>query len=203
MWRRLTLRVLIIVTASMAAFVFSAHAQNAPTSSSPIDFQRDGIRFQINASIKAAPGSPHVKSEDDETKVSLEVQLRISAHAMESRFFGIKAESFSGFRLAKGSEEKVFMEESRCHQRRGLPKVTVTAIDGSIQTDNGRVAIAARPRQLGRLLPPDEISAGVRHPSGFDKGGPFIVYTSQTNTSRLAVNVKIYTIDCPLKAGVR
>lgn len=179
----------------------SANAQTVRPSGGPIDFQKDGIRFEIKASIKALPGSPHLKQEDDKNRASLEVKLRISAHATESRFFGTKSVTFSDFKLAEGSEEKVFLQEGRCHQRRGLPKVTVTAIDGSIQTDKGRVDIAARPRQLGRVLPPDEISAGSRQPGGTDKNGPFVGYASQTSVSRLSVNVKIYTIDCPLVAG--
>jgi hypothetical protein len=181
----------------------SALAQTAAPSGKPIDFQKDGIRFEIKASIKAMPGSPHVKNDDDKNRASLEVKLRISAHATESRFFGTNAVTFADFRLAQGSEEQVFLREDHCHQRRGLPKVTVTAIDGSSQTEKGRVDIVARPRQLGRVLPSDEISAGSRQQGGADKNGPFVNYTSQTGTSRLSVNVKIYTIDCPLVAGAR
>jgi hypothetical protein len=191
------------VIAVAISFGLSARAQNAPTSGRPLDFQRDGIRFQIKASIKASPGSPHVKNGDDKIRATLDVKLRISAHATGSQFFGVNAESFTDFRLTEGSEEKVFLKETSCHQRRGLPKVTVTAINGVIQTDNGRVDITALPRQLGRLLPRDEISAGARQPGGADKDGRFIAYTSHTNTSRLAVNVKIYIIDCPLVAGAR
>lgn len=200
MWRNLSSVGLIAVGVAIGS---PAQAQNALPSGRPIDFQKDGIRFEIKASIKAMPGSPHVKSDDDKNKASLEVKLRISAHATESRFFGVNAATFSDFKLAEGSEEKVFLRESRCHQRRGLPKVTVTAIDGSIQTDKGRVDVAARPRQLGRVLPSDEISAGARQPSGADKNGPFVGYASQTSASRLSVNVKIYTIDCPLAAGTQ
>ncbi|MDP2296009.1 MAG: hypothetical protein Q8M24_11180 [Pseudolabrys sp.] len=200
MWRNLFPIVLIAAAVSCGA---PARAQNAPKSGGPIDYQKDGIRFEIEASIKAMPGSPHVKSDDDKNRASLEVKLRISAHATESRFFGVNAATFTDFKLAEGSEEKVFLRESRCHQRRGLPKVTVTAIDGSIQTDKGRVDITARPRQLGRVLPPDEISAGARQPSGADKIGPFVGYASQTSVSRLSVNVKIYTIDCPLVVGTQ
>ncbi len=178
-----------------------AFAQAVSPSGKAIDFQKDGIRFEIKASVKALPGSPHLKQDDDKNRALLEVKLRISAHATESRFFGTNSATFSDFKLGEGSEEKMFLRESSCHQRRGLPKVTVTAIDGSIQTDNGRVDIVARPRQLGRVLPPDEISAGSRQPSGTDKNGPFVGYVSQTSVSRLAVNVKIYTIDCPLVAG--
>jgi hypothetical protein len=194
---------LIAVIAVVASFGVPACAQNSPTSGRPIDFQRDGIRFLIKASIQALPGSPYIKSGDDKISASLDVKLRISAHATGSQFFGVTTESFSDFRLAEGSEEKVFLQETNCHQRRGLPKVTVTAINGVIQTDNGRIDVAALPRQLGRLLPSDEISAGARQSGGADKNGRFIAYTSHTNTSRLAVNVKIYTIDCPLMAGTR
>lgn len=205
-WARRSMRqesLLFVFIAVAISFGSPARAQITDPSGRPIDFQKDGIRFEIKASIKAMPGSPHVKSDDDTNRASLEVKLRISAHATESRFFGVKSATFSDFRLAEGSEEKVFLLESRCHQRRGLPKVTVVAIDGSIQTDKGRVDVAARPRQLGRVLPPDEISAGARQPNGADKIGPFVGYASQTSASRLSVNVKIYTIDCPLAASTQ
>jgi hypothetical protein len=202
MRRKLFHLVALIAIVGCAAFVAqSSRAQTAVAGPRPIDYQKSGIRFQIKASLKATPGPPYVKRDDDKSTASLDVKLRISAHATESNYFGVNTETFPVFRLTEGSVERLFWQDAACHQRRGLPKVTVTAIDGSMQTENGRVDVAARPRRIGKLVPADEISAGRRLPSGADKNGPFIAFSSQTNASHLVVDVKVYTIDCPLKGA--
>lgn len=193
---------LIAVVGSAVFVAESSRAQTASAASRPIDYQKSGIKFQIKASVRAVPASPYVKSNDDKTAASLDVKLRISAHATESNYFGVNTETFPAFRLTEGSVERLFWQDAACHQRRGLPKVTVAAIDGSVQTENGRVDVAARPRQIGKLVPADEISAGRRLPGGTDKTGPFIAFSSQTNTSHFVVDVKVYTLDCPLKGAV-
>ena len=190
----------IAVTAAAVFLISTASAQIATDSGRSIDYQKSGIRFQIKGSIKAAPTSPYLKRDDDRSRASLDVKLRISSHAVESNYFGVNTESFSDFQMAKGSEESLFWQDDRCHQRRGLPKLTVTAIDGSIEAEGGRIDVAARPRQLGRHLPADEISAGTPLPSGVNKTGRFIAFNAQTTKSHLVVNVKVYTIDCPLRA---
>lgn len=202
MRRKLFYIVASIAVAATAVFVArSSRAQTASGAVRPIDYQKNGIRFQIKASIRAVPASLYVKSDDDKSAASLDVKLRISAHATESNYFGVNTETFPAFRLTQGSVERLFWEDAACHQRRGLPKVTVTAIDGTLQTETGRVDVAARPRQIGKLVPADEISAGRPLPGGADKNGPFIAFSSQTSTSHLVVDVKVYTFDCPLKGG--
>jgi hypothetical protein len=192
---------LIVVAASGDFSVLAARAQIAPATGRPVDYQKSGIRFQIRASIKAAPDSPYGKRDNNGSRASLDVKLRISAHATESNYFGVVSETFSNFRPNEGSEEKLFWQDGRCHQRRGLPKTTVTSIDGSIETEQGQISIAARPRHLGVLLPSDEITAGTRLPNGADKNGSFIAYRSQSKSSQLLVDVKVYVVDCELAAG--
>lgn len=189
------------IVAAVNFLNFGASAQNAATAGRAIDFQKNGVKFQIKASIKADGAAPYVKRNDDQTAALLTVKIRISAHATESQFFGEVSETFLNFRPSEGSGEILFWQDARCHQRRGLPKTTVTAIDGSIAGDNGKVSIDARPRHVGLRLPSDEISAGTRLPGGIDKNGSFIAYRSQTRLSRLFVDVKVYVIDCDLAAG--
>lgn len=199
MRRKLFHLVALIALAGCLGFVAqSSSAQIASGAPHPIDYQKSGIRFQIKASIKSATGTPYVSRDDDNSAASLDVKLRISAHATESNYFGVNTETFPAFRLSEGSVERLFWQDAACHQRRGLPKVTVTAIDGSMQTENGQIDVAARPRQIGKLVPADEISAGSRLPGGADQDGPFIAFSSQTNTSHLVVDVKVYTLDCLL-----
>jgi hypothetical protein len=146
----------------------------------------------------ADSASPYARQNYDQSKASLDVKIRISAHATESNYFGVVSETFSNFRPNEGSEEKLFWQDGRCHQRRGLPKTTVTAIDGSIDNERAKTGIAARPRHLGVLLPSDEITAGTRLSYGADNAGRFMAYRSQTKASHLFVDVKVYVIDCDL-----
>ena len=136
---------LIVVAASGDFSVLAARSQIAPATGRPVDYQKSGIRFQIRASIKAGPDSPYGKRDNNGSRASLDVKLRISAHATESNYFGVVSETFSNFRPNEGSEEKLFWQDGRCHQRRGLPKTTVTSIDGSIETEQGQIHYSPPP----------------------------------------------------------
>jgi hypothetical protein len=127
------------------------------------------------------------------------VKIRISAHARESQFFGEITKRFSNFQLNEGSPEKLFWQDARCHQRRGLPKTTVIAIDGSIAAGKGQISIHARPRRLGILLPADEITPGIRLLlDDGNRSGPLIAFRSRSKSSHLLVDVKIFALSCDL-----
>lgn len=166
-----------------------------------INYRKDGIRFQILASIKATSRVVSNRRDDDRNRASLAVKLRISAHAVGSNFFGEIAEVYSGFHLNDGSGDKLFWQDAVCHQRRGFPKITVVAVDGSIGTGSGSLAIKARPRHIGLPLPDDEIGPGRRLPAIVGQGQTVIVYRSLTRSSHLEVDVKTVAIDCELTGG--
>jgi hypothetical protein len=179
----------------------------ADTSAAPsrsIDFQKSGVRFQISASVRADPASSYARQTYGQSSASLAVRLRISAHARESHFFGEIAKDFFDFRTNEGAEEIRYWEDPRCHQRRGLPKTTVVAIDGSIVNGDKKIEVRARPRQLGVLLPSDEITQGRRlSAAGAGRTGTAIVYRSRSKASHLLVDVKIVAFDCDLRAEGR
>jgi hypothetical protein len=179
-----------------------ADAQSGTFAAAPghIDFKTDGIRFQIKVSIVADNGSPNAKQTYDHNAASLAVKIRISAHATESQFFGTVSKTFSSFPVHAGSGEKLFWQDARCHQRRGLPKTTVAAIDGSIATDNGQIDVRARPRQMGLPLPADEIAQGTRLPPVIsNQRAPLMAFRSESKASHLLVDVKIYASNCNLR----
>jgi hypothetical protein len=167
------------------------------------DFSTSGIKFRVTASITSDPASPYAKKSYQNGTASLAVKVRISSHARESRFYGEVIQRFSDFYPNAGSDEKMVWEESTCHQRRGLPKVTVTFIDGSIRDDKTQIAVAAQVRQRGMRLPLDEITPGMKIASGTDSVGPFSVYRAATKLSHLLVNVKVYAFDCQLLDALR
>lgn len=161
-----------------------------------IDPAANGIWFQVKALVKPVP-QPKSDDNKSEARASLSVQLRISAHADGSRYFGHPSQTFD-FKLSEGSQEKLYWQDSVCHPRRGLPKISVVGIDGQMEQGDKRVEVKARPRKIGTRLPPDEISAG----SGLTRttigGRPAMTFQAGTSISKLTAQVIIYTIDCAL-----
>jgi hypothetical protein len=189
--------IFFVVFGSFSDPIFFANYGQA--SAQKIDYATSGIRFRLVASIKADP--KYAKQNYDGAIGSLAAMVRISAHATESQFFGVAFDKASDFSVVNGSAEQMIWEETKCHQRRGLPKETVMSMDGSIATDKAKTNIHARVRHIGLPLPSDEITQGRRLPAGVDNTGPFIAYRSQTVMSHLFVDVKIYTFNCELRRG--
>lgn len=176
----------------------SARAENYATGRNAINYRTSGIRFKIKSSIKASPALPGNRPVYDRGIASLTVRIRISSHARESQFYGVISKNFSNFRVDKGSDSKLIWQDSRCHQRRGLPKTEVFEIDGAITTARAQISVHARPRRLGLLLPSDEITQEIKLPEDNTPHGPLIAYRSETKLSHLLVDVKIYAFDCDL-----
>lgn len=161
-----------------------------------VDPAKNGVWFQVKALVKPVP-QPKGDDAKSEPRASLTVQLRISAHADGSRYFGHPSQTFD-FKLSEGSEEKLFWQDSACHPRRGLPKISIVGIDGQMEQGGKRVEVTARPRKLGTRLPPDEISAGSGLTRTTIEGRPAITFQAGTSVSKLTAQVIIYTVDCAL-----
>ncbi|WFU39462.1 hypothetical protein QA640_34650 [Bradyrhizobium sp. CB82] len=159
-----------------------------------------GVRHRIDVIVSAEPNAPILEHLPG-AKGSLSFTVRLSANSKESRFFGMLRPSFSdivapdtaGQPLVK--QTKIWEEET-CHQRRGLPKVTVTQLTASFGEGRDKVEISAINRHIGLLVPPDELNPGIKLEPASDDGGPFFAFRAQTRNSRLNVDLKIYPIDC-------
>jgi hypothetical protein len=182
---------------------YNVHAQVDQFSRSvpPINYRTSGIRFRLVASIKADSASPYAKSLNDQAEASLAVKIRISSYALGSQFFGEVTRTFSDFSPIEGSTPQLFWQDAQCHQRRGFPKATVIAIDGSVTTDRGQVRIQAHSEVLGLMLPHDVITPGMRLPAGVDKNGRYIAFRSETKLTHFLVEVKTYEFACKLTAS--
>ncbi len=193
-------RVLLFVFLPLAGCLVnsSIYAEIGEAAGGAIDFKTSGVRFRLAASIKADPASRYAAEYYGHGKASLAAKVRISAHATESQFFGEVTSNLSDFSPIDGSLEQVIWQDAKCHQRRGLPKATVTFIDGLITSEQVKINVHARARRLGLQLPLDEITSGTRLPSGVDQNGSFVAYRSRSKLSHLFVDVKIYAFDCDL-----
>ncbi|WP_247567674.1 hypothetical protein [Bradyrhizobium sp. 151] len=162
--------------------------------------QQLGVRHRIDVVVSAEPDAPIFRYLR-EAKGELTFTVRLSANAKESRFFGMLHPSFPEIVVPDGASKPLvpqtkLWEEEVCHQRRGLPKVTVTQLAGHFGEGVGRIEISGINRHIGNLVPPDELTPGIKLDQGSDNLGLFYGFRAQTRISRLNVDLKIYPIDC-------
>jgi hypothetical protein len=172
----------------------SAQPQSVPA--------KNGVWFQVSAAIKPPPNVQGEGGGKSGPRASVSIQLRISSHAVGSNYYGYPKQSFD-FKLSEGSAEKIYWQDATCHPRRGLPKVSVVAIDGSLERDGKTIDIKARPRHIGLKLPEDELSPGSPLERGSSEKHRFLAFQASTKASKLAVIVKIYTADCAIDQARR
>lgn len=161
-----------------------------------------GVRHRIDVTVSAEPDAP-IFSRLKGAKGELSFTVRLSANSKESKFFGMLRPSFPDIVVPDGAgkplvQQTKLWEEGVCHQRRGLPKVTVTQLGGHFGEGEGRIEISAIVRHIGVLVPPDELTPGIKLDQGSDSFGLFYAFRAQTRNSRLNVDLKIYPIDCSL-----
>lgn len=159
-----------------------------------------GVRHRIDVMVSAEPDAP-ILSRLRGAKGELSFTVRLSANSKESKFFGMLRPSFPDIVIPDDSgkpllQQTKLWEEDVCHQRRGLPKVTVTRLSGHFAEGEGRIEISAINRHIGVLVPPDELTPGIKLEPGRDSFGLFYAFRAQTRNSRLNVDLKIYPIDC-------
>lgn len=159
-----------------------------------------GVRHRIDLVVSAEPDAPILQRLGG-AKGELSFTVRLSANSNERRFFGMLHPSFSAIVVPHGADKALVQqtklwEEEVCHQRRGLPKVTVTQLTGHFGEGEGRIEISGMNRHIGLLVPPDELTPGIKLDQGSDKLGLFYGFRAQTRNSRLNVDLKIYPIDC-------
>jgi hypothetical protein len=184
---------LVVIAANCAA------AQG--TSALPGDRMR-GIRHVLDLTIKSDSTSQYLpQSSDESPRATLAVIIRISAHSQETNFYGNVRATMSDFDPIKGSREREVWKDAKCHHERGFPKITVLDVDGSITTGKKKRLIYARYRQIGLLLPKDEVMPSKRLSGGIDNIGPFIATRTETKLSRLFVDLKLHILPCDLGAG--
>ena len=162
-----------------------------------------GIKHRIDATVGIEPGSSLIRP-SRELKGALTFSLRISANSRESRYFGVLSPTFSDIVVSEKStvllpQTKIW-EEDICHQRRGLPKVTVTRVEGTFGNDGDRLEVTAGVRKIGLRVPSDELTPGIKLPDGTDAIGRYYGMRARTRDSRLNVDLKIYEFDCVVRS---
>jgi hypothetical protein len=149
------------------------------------------VRHQLVASLRPMRDEPGVVSSQRSAKLTL--HFLVSDHALESRFYGIASAGFDTDDLAAGSAEKVVWEDGRCHSERGLPKITLVRVDGTVTQDGRDDLVFALLRHRGLRLPGDEVTE--RKDLG-DVSGARLAIEAMTTASRLRMSIKVLARPC-------
>jgi hypothetical protein len=186
----------------VAAASGRAIAEEAPAAAKTPTVNPQGIEHVLYLTIRADPASPLLTQANGQpVPARLLVNVRISAHSVETNFFGFVPVTVPEFDLAKGSEDQLIWRDGKCHHERGYPKITVTGVEGLVTSGQEKHSVAARWRMLGLFLPRDEVMASRRMDSGTDNIGQYIASRTETKQSRLLLDQKLYILPCDL--GVR
>lgn len=184
-------------------FVVFFGALVAAVPNGAVGAKSSGVRNILYIAIKADPhpGTPQQSSKGPHS-ATLTVRIRLSAHSQETNFFGIVPVTVSNFDPIKGSPEQEVWKDARCHHERGgFPKMTVITVDGVTADGQKQHPISARFRWIGLGLPDDEVMASRGLVLGSDDVGPFVATRTETKTSHLAVDLKMYSLPCTLSVS--
>jgi hypothetical protein len=165
--------------------------------------QETGVQHRIDASVTIDPEAP-LLSDMPGAVGGIAFTVRLSANSKESRFFALLSPAFSGLRLAADKLDLVdqtkIWEEGVCHQRRGLPKVTVTSVTGGFEGNGRKREVKSDLRRVGVRISDDDLTAGIKLPPGSDAVGSFYAVRAQSKLTKLNVDLKIYAFPCVLDA---
>jgi hypothetical protein len=193
--RRTARRSNAVAAAFLAVFAFCS------LFAAPAHALETGVRHRIDAVVGIEPGSSLIRP-SRVLKGTLTLFVRLSANSRESRYFGVLSPTFSDIVVSDKkaglvAQSKVW-EEDTCHQRRGLPKVTVTQVTGSFGAGQEKLEVSSAVRRIGVNVPPDELTPGIKLPDGRDDVGVYYAFRAHTRDSRINVDLKIYAFDCVL-----
>jgi len=187
---------LLLAAVTATALDHASGQENLPDTDKVVRLVKHRIDGSIKADWTSYAWQTGVDLKGHSISVKVAARIHISDNSQETRFSDEVTASFPDFDLIDGSPEQLIWEDTRCHHERGIPKVTLTAIDGVITNGPTRQVVSAHTRHIGLRLPSDEIMPARRFFGATDKIGPFSVTRTETTRSRLILELRMYTLAC-------
>jgi hypothetical protein len=118
-----------------------------------------GVKHRLEVSMSVDREAPALKENRDRPRADVKLRVRISDHAIDSDYFGMVTFDFASADPANDIRVKTIWEDPGCHIDRGLPKISIVDIQGSLAGADKKFVVAAVPRHVGKHIPDDEIIA--------------------------------------------
>jgi hypothetical protein len=160
------------------------------------DVREAGVRHSLVASVVSDRDNASAGEDAEAAKATVDISVRVLDYAHDYRFYGVVHGKFSDFNPRMGAAAQEIWADPVCHQNRGLPTMTVLAIDGRI-TQNGKSSeFTARPRHIGARLPVDEIVLKRDSVAGPSNPNQSFVMLASTSQSHVIVELILKTANC-------
>jgi len=156
--------------------------------------EADGVKHSVEISLRMEPAPGRQNS----LRGSLTSIIRISAHSKIADFSGEIVTAFDRIDLSDAAPFRPIWSQDRCHERRGLPKIWIQKLSGYIIDGDTRIAVLAEPRQIGVLLPRDELRTGQQVETLNDAGRSERILRARSLISHFVLEVKLISTACAL-----
>jgi hypothetical protein len=150
-----------------------------------------GVKHALAVSIGADPKMTGARG-------GLTLVVRVSAHAQNANFAGEIPVAFEDTDLSAQTPFREIWSEKTCHERRGLPRIWVLRLTGTIAAGDDKTAIKAEMRQIGMLLPDDELRTEQRVAASNTTDSSERILQARTLKSHLLVQLKLTSTACAL-----
>lgn len=157
-----------------------------------------GVRHQLRASLSLDPASPFAKAEKAEFRAELRAVFRISDHAPDADFFGAMVADFLLTHPDRPADEQVVWQDSKCHRDRGLPKISLIEIQGTISVNGTDHPVSAALRRIGKRLGADEITIQKLVPTILRGEMAGLASRATTRGSGLVIDADLSSLRCSL-----
>ncbi len=154
----------------------------------------DGVKHAVEVSIGADPKI----APQDMPHGSLKLVIWISAHSRQADFAGEIPVEFENIDLNKGAPFRPVWTQDHCHERRGLPRIWIEHLSGSIGSGETETTVAAEPRRIGLALPKDELQTAQQVETAYGAGQSERILRARSMTSHLLIEIKLINTSCPL-----
>jgi hypothetical protein len=182
----------VLVSATMTG---AAVAEGA----GPPSVAAQGVRPVLRGTLALDTSSPYAKAAADKLVADLRVSLWLSDHAPEADFFGLVVTNFKELSLGERRSETTIWQASQCHRDRGLPKVKISGIEGSIFEGRDQVQISAKPRHIGKRVPADEIVVTKQPAESFGGSESELLMRFKSKQSQLVLDLRLRSARCELR----
>ena len=161
-----------------------------------------GIKHRLEVSLSLDREAPAIRENRASPRADLKMRIRISDHAINSDYFGVVTYDFSSVDPANDATVKTIWEDPACHIDRGLPKISIVDIQGTLAGADKKFDVAALPRRVGKHIPDDEIVGQRMLQSTRRLSGPNeqvgIVLQAQTKRSGIRATLDLIATRCAL-----
>jgi hypothetical protein len=193
-FRRSLSAILVCLTAGLVGLLETVRTQAGT-------IETTGLRHEIYVAVNKGRFERALAPKPEGSKeATITVVLYFADHAREANFSGGVAATFSNLDTRDGSDQRKVWDGDTCHQNRGVPKIRITALYGSLKSNGGSTSIFAEPRHLGRRLPADEIVETGALADGNDPIGHFKLLVAESRQSGFAIMTRLYDFPCKLIA---